>query len=163
MQCACTSTVQYRYFLAWAVSEGRRSQDVFERSSVQQRHTICAIGRSTATGSFTKLYVEKYDLFHKELPVLKSNSPALANWDPGILQSTFGCMVQFSNMTKAARHRVKIRGLIFFMFSVGGGSETWKKWETYGLLCTQFTSVHNSLLPAKQLKTTTCFISCHIP
>lgn len=40
----------------------------------------------------------------------------------------------------------------------------WKKFrETYRLLCTQFTSVHNSLQPAKQLKTTTCFISCHVP
>lgn len=131
---------------------------------MQQRQTICAIGRSTATGSFAKLYVEKYDLFHKELPVLKPTSPALADWDLGILQSAFGCMLQFSNMTEASRHRVKIRGLIVFMFSVGGSSETWKKFrETYRLLCTQFTSVHNSLLPAKQLKTTTCFISCHIP
>lgn len=65
-------------------------------------------------------------------PILKSTSPALNDWDPGILQSTFGCMVQFSNMTKAARLRVKIRRLIFLMFSLGGGSETWKRFrETY--------------------------------
>lgn len=153
------SAVQCRWLWAGAASGGHRSQDIFGCSSVQQSHTICASGTSAVTGSFAKLYVENFLPFyiplHWTLPLLIGTQT---------LQSAFGCKVQFSNMNKAARHRVKTRKLIFLMFSVGSGSERWKKFrEIYRLLCTQFTSVHNPLQPAKQLKTTTCFISCHIP
>lgn len=95
---------------------------VFSAAEVLNRG-ICVMGSSTVKGLFAELDVEKYDLFHKQPPVLKSTSPAFADWVLDTLQSLFGCIVQFLNMTKTARPRVQIRGLIFFMFGFGG-SET---------------------------------------